>query len=100
VLQLIQYIFNINREHANLQELIRIFQNGIYPTLEKEMTNLTQKIMDEGRQKGKLQEKRETAENLLKENCDPAFVMKITGLSSSEIAALPKKLSKHGAPHN
>ena len=42
----------------------------------------------EGRKEGKIQEKIQIAKNMLAENCDVKFIMKVTGLTKEQIEKL------------
>ncbi len=42
----------------------------------------------EGELKGKL----ETARNMLAEDCDPVFIVKVTGLTLAEVKAIQQKI--------
>jgi predicted transposase/invertase (TIGR01784 family) len=111
VLHLIRYILHVGNKNTSTDELIRILQEEMSPTLEKEMTSVAEDLMErgrregrqerqqevwqegrqEGRQEGGWQEKREIAKKMLAENSDPVFVIKVTGLSFLEVQALQKE---------
>jgi predicted transposase YdaD len=103
VLHLIRYILHVGNKNTSTDELIRILQEEMSPTLEKEMTSVAEDLIERGRregrqehqqevlQEGRWQEKREIAKKMLAENSDPIFVIKITGLSFVEVEALQKE---------
>ncbi len=76
----------------------RLFQTGYFERIRRKrgciemIETIPGGILQEGfalgMDKGKIQEKIEIARNMKHEGCDPAFISKITGLSSDEIAKL------------
>ena len=66
-------------DFINDPEVISIFHDDSWKIVSAEQR---------GETKGKAEEKLETAKNMLKENCNPKFISKITNLSISEINKL------------
>ena len=108
LLELIQYILNIDEEHSNVEELIGIMQNNLSPNIKGEIMSLAEKLIEQGVQKGlregelkgKLEGKLEgiregeqkkeveIAVRMLAEGSDPVFIEKVTGLSLKQIKTL------------
>jgi predicted transposase/invertase (TIGR01784 family) len=117
VLHLLQYILHVGNKNTSTNELIRILQEEMSPSLEKEMTSVAEDLMEQGRQEGwqkgkqegwqkgkqegwheaEWQTKREMARKMLIENSDPVFVMKVTGFSFAEVQALQKECREGSA---
>ena len=96
LLELIQYILNIDEDHNNVEELIAIMQNNLSPDMKGEIMSLAEKLIEQGVQKGKLEGIREgeqkkeieIAVRMLAEGSDPVFIEKVTGLSLKQIRTL------------
>lgn len=82
----------LNRFSWNDAELLIYEQSEKY---ERDQIAILDQKCDEGEKRGRLQgrleEKRETARNMLREGIDVCLIMKITGLSREEIASLKQK---------
>lgn len=98
LLELIKYMFNIDNEHTNVNELIGILKHEMSPDVENEIMSLAEKLIEQGIEqgieKGRLEEKVKTAKNMLAESCDPVFVVKVTGLSIERVKTIQKDLKK------
>ena len=100
VIDLMQYVLNIDEGHQHVNELITIIHDKMSPDLEKTMSSLADKLIAEGELKGKiegelkgkiegkLEGKLETARYMLDEGLDPASVSKFTRLPLEQITAL------------
>ena len=53
--------------------------------------SLATQLKEEGRLEGELKKEREIAKRMLEEGSDPAFVVKVTGLSLEQL----KEIQKH-----
>ena len=103
VLELITYIINVDDEHRTIQELMEIMHEQLSPNVENEIMSLAEKIRDEGRKegelrgelrgelKGEIKKSLQIAQAMLDAGSDPVFVVKVTGLSMSEVQALRDK---------
>jgi recombination-promoting nuclease RpnB len=111
LLELFNYILNIDDSNLNADELLNIMHEELSPNVEKEIMSLAEQLIEKGEIKGKLEgeikgklegelkgklegkleEKIETAQILLAEGIDPAFVAKATRLPIDQVKALQKK---------
>lgn len=98
LLELIQYILNVDEEHTNVEELIGILQHNLSPAIKGEIMSLAEKLIEQGVQRGKLEGIREgehkkeieIAERMLAEGSDLVFIEKVTALSINQIKKLAK----------
>ena len=102
LLELIQYILNVDEEHTNVEELIGILQHNLSPAIKGEIMSLAEKLIEQGVQKGKIEGKLEgiregehkkeieIAERMLAEGSDLVFIEKVTALSIDQIKKLAK----------
>ena len=63
-------------------------------SIKKNRGGAIQFALKTGKQQGIQQERRETARKMLADGFDPAMIMKYTGLSAEEVAALTKEVEK------
>ena len=91
VLELINYILNMDDDHRDFKEFVAIIHDQLEPSVERTIMTLAQRIRDEGLEKGKLEEKNEIALNMLKEGSDAVFVAKVTKLSLDQVKMLQSK---------
>ena len=104
VLELLSYIVSIDDDHRSVQELTTMIHDQLSPEVENEIMTLADRLREEGRNEAKnevltladrLREEGriETAQRMLEEGADEAFVARVTKLPKSKIKALQKKIS-------
>ncbi|MBA2650536.1 MAG: Rpn family recombination-promoting nuclease/putative transposase [Legionella sp.] len=90
----LQYIIE-RGEISDKDEFFNLIDTKISPEVGEQIMSLAKELKEEGRLEGRLEgelnKEREIAKRLLKEESDPAFILKVTGLSLEEI----KELDKH-----
>jgi predicted transposase/invertase (TIGR01784 family) len=97
VVDLLYYLLNVDEGHKNKDELINIIHDKMSPNLEKTMSSLAEKLIAEGERRGEmrgaLKNKLETAKEMLLENADLAFIIRVTKLSLEQIRQLQKEIT-------
>ena len=100
VLSLYTYIENVYTYEAPIEELARIAGEEISPQAKDDMMTIAEQMrhrgieqgIKQGIEQGIEQGKRTIAERMLSEGSNPAFIMKVTGLSLDKIQALQRKV--------
>jgi len=94
VLSLYTYIENVYTYDAPVEEFARIAGEEISPRAEEDVMTIAERLREESKLEGRLEgqhkEKIEIAKRLLANGTEPAFVAKITELSSDQIKTLQK----------
>ena len=102
VVQLLQYMLNIDEGHKNINELIEVLKENLSPKLENTMSSLAEKLILEGERKGELRGelrgelkgKLKIAQTMLNLGSEPVFVAQATGLQLEQIKELQKKIKQ------
>lgn len=90
MLQLINYIVEVDKEHRSYQEILNLIMSKISPKAGDEIMNLAEVWKEEGA----LNERLNIAKKFLAEGIDPVFVAKNTGLSLEQVKNIQKSLKK------
>lgn len=61
MIELIQYLLNVDEGHKTVDELMTIIHNKMSPNLEKTMSSLAEKLIKEGENRGKLERQAENS---------------------------------------
>ena len=90
MVELLTYIVDMDEEHRTIQELVNVIHDQVPPNVENEIMSLAEILRDEGRLEGELKGKLETAQAMLDEGSDIAFIVKVTKLPLDTIKKLKK----------
>ena len=94
VLSLYTYIDNGYTFKAPIEEFANIAGEEISERAKKDIMTIAEQMMHRGLEKGEIKGKLEVANNMILAGSDPAFIIKVTGLSLQKIKELQKKTMK------
>jgi predicted transposase YdaD len=88
------YILNIDEHNLNVDELFAVMHEKLSPDEERNMASFAAQLHERGKLEGQLEGKLKTAERMLEEDINPAFIAKVTELPLDKIKALQKDVQK------
>jgi predicted transposase/invertase (TIGR01784 family) len=98
VLSLYTYIENVYTFKAPVEEFANIAGEEISERAKEDIMTIAEQMMhrgiEQGIEKGALNKSIEIAQRMIAEGSNPAFIMKVTGLSLEKIKELPKKTTR------
>src|SRR3990167_6221307 len=91
VLSLYTYIENVYTFKALVEEFANIAGEEISEMAKEDIMTIAEQMMHRGIEQGELKKSIEIARRMIAEGSNPAFIMKVTGLSLDKIKELQKK---------
>lgn len=92
VLSLYTYIENVYTFKSPAEEFANIAGEEISERAKEDIMTIAEQMMRRGIEQGALKNSIEIAQRMIAEGSNPAFIMKVTGLSLDKIKELQKKL--------